>query len=196
MDITHAVLSWKSMPYKSIKIELSYGWYSFQCTEWKATSVTVVLSFRAIFMFLWIKLSFIQNTWLEKFVFYLQCVKNLCVFMSFNLAGFHWPLLQGFWLACCSMLYESIEHQQPKKWEVGRNTRLCSVFLLSLLMFSSPFSIWENYSNFPKLVSKAFTWIHSYYYWKYCLYNEAVKSHQAPQHWLHTPTFMVDNTIM
>ena len=145
MDITCAAIGWKSMFYQSIKIELTYSWYPFQCTEWKATSVTVVLSSRAIFMFLWIKLSFIQNKCLEKFVFYLQCVK-ICVFLWASIwpdftdhSYKNQPFLQGFWLAYCSMLYESIEHQPLKKWEVGRNTRLCPVFLLSLLLCSSPF---------------------------------------------------------
>ena len=43
---------------------------------------------RAVFMFRWIRQSFIRKTRLGQFVYYLW--KNLRVFVSHNSAGFHW----------------------------------------------------------------------------------------------------------
>ena len=75
------------------------------------------LSSRAIFMFRWIRLSFIQKTLALNSLFStLSCEKTRVFFMSHNSAEVHWTFQ-----------------------EVGRNTRLRLVFLPTLLSCSSRF---------------------------------------------------------
>ena len=48
------------------------------------------ISYRAIFMFLWIRLSFIHKTHALRSLFSSRQVENSWVFISFNSAGFRW----------------------------------------------------------------------------------------------------------
>ena len=90
-------------------------WYPFQCCEWKATSESLqpsftALSSRAIFMFQWIRLSFIHKTLDLNSLFFTCHVKKLVCFYEPQFGQISVNIPFWFWLAYYSVLYESMEH--------------------------------------------------------------------------------------
>ena len=67
-------------------------WYRFRCVAWKSRQPSfTALSSREIFIFLWIRLSFIHKTHaLSSFFFPVVTNKSLGVFVCRDSAGFHW----------------------------------------------------------------------------------------------------------